>query len=211
MSELIDCISTRSHKVSFFSTTCPLCTSSLRLRSPGSGQKHLLAEDAPTHSALFMLMTRAGTSHLHLPSERTVTNLCHKRQPSPSLVLFVNLNWRGVKSDMLWSLVVLGGVCVCLVAAEGRSRTGTLPWPRLDGRRGQVRARPRRESSGASGSSKLSHGPVFTSCRLPLTPAEHKVLDDNTHEVREVGWECVLSPWGRVLVNGADQYPTYES
>ncbi|XP_053270852.1 sortilin [Pleuronectes platessa] len=83
---------------------------------------------------------------------------------------------------MLWSLVVLCGACVCLVAAEGRGsagRTATLPRPQLDGSRGQVRARPRREGSGAS---KLSHGPVFTSCRLPLTPAEHKVLDDNTHE-----------------------------
>ncbi|XP_060931604.1 sortilin [Limanda limanda] len=76
---------------------------------------------------------------------------------------------------MLWSLMVLGGVWVCLVAG----RTATLPRPQLDGNRGQVHARPRREGSGAS---KLSPGPVFTSCRLPLTPAEHRVLDDNTHE-----------------------------
>nr|XP_054595714.1 sortilin [Nothobranchius furzeri] len=27
-----------------------------------------------------------------------------------------------------------------------------------------------------------SHGPAFPSCQLPLTPTEHAVLDDNTHE-----------------------------
>ncbi|XP_018541153.1 sortilin [Lates calcarifer] len=86
---------------------------------------------------------------------------------------------------MIWRLVVLGGVCVCLLAAEGKSRGGrtvTFRRTQRDESQGQVRARPRRETSGSSGTSKLSHGPAFTSCRLPLTPTEHKVLDDNTHE-----------------------------
>ncbi|AWO98118.1 putative sortilin-like [Scophthalmus maximus] len=86
---------------------------------------------------------------------------------------------------MIWRLVVLGGVCVCLVAAEGSSRAGrtvTFHRTRQDGSPRQVRARPRRDTSSPPGASKLSHGPAFSPCRLPLTAAEHKVLDDNTHE-----------------------------
>ncbi|KAG7497826.1 sortilin-like [Solea senegalensis] len=97
---------------------------------------------------------------------------------------------------MIWRLVVLGVVCVCLVAAgEARRRGGrTVTFHRTQQQaesRGQVRTRPRRDtnsqtsssSSSSSGASRLiSHGPPFTSCRLTLTPAEHRVLDDNTHE-----------------------------
>ncbi|XP_074554535.1 sortilin [Halichoeres trimaculatus] len=66
---------------------------------------------------------------------------------------------------MIWRLlvVVLGGLC-------------------QDGNQGGARARPRRETSSSSGTPKPSQGPPFSSCKTPLTPAEHKVLDDNTHE-----------------------------
>ncbi|KAM6961583.1 sortilin [Tautogolabrus adspersus] len=91
---------------------------------------------------------------------------------------------------MIWRLVVLGGLCVFLLGAEGRSsqsrgRMVTFHRTQQDGSQGQARARPRREtssSSSSSGISRPSHGPPFTSCRTPLTPAEHKILDDNTHE-----------------------------
>ncbi|XP_071358307.1 sortilin [Trachinotus anak] len=86
---------------------------------------------------------------------------------------------------MIWRLVVLGlwvWVWVSPVGAEGRGRGGrTVAFHRAqqDESRGQVRGRPRRDTSG---SSKLSHGHPFSACRLPLTTAEHGVLDDNTHE-----------------------------
>ncbi|XP_069021056.1 sortilin [Embiotoca jacksoni] len=86
---------------------------------------------------------------------------------------------------MTWTLVVLGGVCVLLLGAEGRSRgRGTVTFRRSqqDESQERERARPRRDTSGSSGISSPSHGPPFTPCRLPLTPAQHEVLDDNTHE-----------------------------
>ncbi|XP_029317901.1 LOW QUALITY PROTEIN: sortilin [Cottoperca gobio] len=86
---------------------------------------------------------------------------------------------------MIWRLVVLGGVYVLLLGAEGSSRgerTVTFHRTQQDESQGQARARPKRDMSSSSGTSKPFNGPPFTSCRTPLTPAEHKVLDDNTHE-----------------------------
>ncbi|XP_047430952.1 sortilin [Mugil cephalus] len=86
---------------------------------------------------------------------------------------------------MIWRLVALGGVLLLLLGAESRiygGRTVTLRRPEQRDSRGQVRARPRRDTGSSLGASTPSHGPRFTSCRLPLTPAEHKVLDDNRHE-----------------------------
>ncbi|XP_031169406.1 sortilin [Sander lucioperca] len=86
---------------------------------------------------------------------------------------------------MIWRLVVLGGVCVLLLGAEGSSRGGrtvTFHRPQQDESQGQARARPRRDMSSSSGNPRPFHGPPFTSCRTPLTPVEHKVLDDNTYE-----------------------------
>uniref|UniRef100_A0A672J6T1 Sortilin-like n=1 Tax=Salarias fasciatus TaxID=181472 RepID=A0A672J6T1_SALFA len=79
---------------------------------------------------------------------------------------------------MWWRFVLLGGLCVHVLGAESRGKPGS----EQDPGRGQGRTRPRRDPGGAAGASQLSHGPPFASCRLPLTPAEHKVLDDNTHE-----------------------------
>ncbi|XP_068163116.1 sortilin isoform X2 [Antennarius striatus] len=72
-------------------------------------------------------------------------------------------------------------LCVLLLSAEGEGRGRMLSFRRTqqDESRGQARSRPRRDASGAL---RSSYGPPFTSCRVPLTPAEHKVLDDNTHE-----------------------------
>nr|XP_020455218.1 sortilin-like [Monopterus albus] len=78
---------------------------------------------------------------------------------------------------MVWRLVVLFGMCALLTGAEGRSLWGrTVTFHRTQQDEIQARVRPRR---GTSGTSKPA---PFTSCRLPLTPAENKVLDDNTHE-----------------------------
>lgn len=88
-------------------------------------------------------------------------------------------------SDMVWTLLLLFcGLSVCLAS----DRTVTFHRTRRDVNQNlrQELARSRRESSAPSVSSssfRLSHGPPFTSCPLPLSPAEHRVLDDNTHEV----------------------------
>ncbi|XP_038595269.1 sortilin isoform X1 [Micropterus salmoides] len=80
---------------------------------------------------------------------------------------------------MICKLVVVVGVYVLLQGAEGTSRGGrTVTFHRTQQDDSQGQARPRRESSPP----KPIHSPTFTSCRTPLTPAEHKVLDDNTHE-----------------------------
>ncbi|XP_024913273.1 sortilin [Cynoglossus semilaevis] len=87
-------------------------------------------------------------------------------------------------SDMVWTLLLLFcGLSVCLAS----DRTVTFHRTRRDVNQNlrQELARSRRESSAPSVSSssfRLSHGPPFTSCPLPLSPAEHRVLDDNTHE-----------------------------
>lgn len=85
--------------------------------------------------------------------------------------------------DMFGKLAVLCGVCVLLLGAEGLSRGGrTVTFRRTPPgeKRGQVRDRPSRDV----GDHKPPRGPPFTSCLTPLTPTEHRVLDDNTHEVR---------------------------
>ncbi|CAG5927509.1 unnamed protein product [Menidia menidia] len=87
---------------------------------------------------------------------------------------------------MIWSLLVLCGMCVLptfLLGAASSSRLGkSVAFHRTWWSRGRGRTRPSRDTSGASGPSSLPHGPAFSSCRIPLTPAEHRVLDDNTHE-----------------------------
>lgn len=87
--------------------------------------------------------------------------------------------------EMFWKLAVLCGVCVLLLQrAEGASRGGrsvTFRRTQPGEKRSQVRARPSRD---VSGDQRPLRGPPFTSCRIPLTPTEHTVLDDNTHEVR---------------------------
>ncbi|XP_031714653.1 sortilin isoform X2 [Anarrhichthys ocellatus] len=83
---------------------------------------------------------------------------------------------------MIWRLLVLH---VLLLGAESSSRGGrtvTFHRTQQDDNQGQARARPRRDTSGSSGTTRPVHGPPFTACRTPLTPVEHKVLDDNTHE-----------------------------
>lgn len=90
-----------------------------------------------------------------------------------------------VALEMFWKLAVLCGVCVLLLQrAEGVSRGGrTVTFRRTqpEEKRSQVRARPSRD---VSGDQRPLRGLPFTSCRIPLTPTEHTVLDDNTHEVR---------------------------
>ncbi|XP_074481777.1 sortilin [Sebastes fasciatus] len=75
---------------------------------------------------------------------------------------------------MIWRLVVLGGLCVLLLGAEG-SRTVTFH--RIQ-QQDESPARPRRDTT----PNRPVHGPPFTSCKTPLTPVEHRVLDDNKHE-----------------------------
>lgn len=82
--------------------------------------------------------------------------------------------------DMFWKLAVLCGVCVLLQRAEGE-RTVTFRRTQPGEKRNQVRARLSRD---ISGDQRPPRGPPFISCRTPLTPTEHRVLDDNTHEVR---------------------------
>uniref|UniRef100_A0A7N5ZUQ0 VPS10 domain-containing protein n=1 Tax=Anabas testudineus TaxID=64144 RepID=A0A7N5ZUQ0_ANATE len=87
---------------------------------------------------------------------------------------------------MIWRVVLLCGGCLLLLllllGAEGRSREERTSTFQQAESRGQMRARPRRDTSSSSSASKPAHGLPFTSCRVPLTPVEHRVLDDNTHE-----------------------------
>ncbi|XP_076015011.1 sortilin [Genypterus blacodes] len=88
-------------------------------------------------------------------------------------------------SDMIWRFAFLGWLCVLLsVSARARGADGRSPGRTVTFNRdeSQVRTRPRRDTGGTNGAPKTTHGPPFTSCRLPLTPAEHRILDDNTHE-----------------------------
>ncbi|KAM9328537.1 sortilin [Pholidichthys leucotaenia] len=85
---------------------------------------------------------------------------------------------------MIRRLVFLYGACALFLGAEsrrthrGRTKTFRLA-QQLDESRGPVRTRPRRDTSSAP---HPSHGPPFTPCWLPLSPAEHKVLDGSTYE-----------------------------
>ncbi|KAM3588006.1 uncharacterized protein V6R79_018989 [Siganus canaliculatus] len=88
---------------------------------------------------------------------------------------------------MIWRLLILVvELCVLLRCSEGSSHGGrTVTFHRTqqdDGIQGQAHTRSRRDTSGSSGTQRPPHGPPFDSCGIPLTPAEHKVLDDNTHE-----------------------------
>ncbi|KAM8907809.1 sortilin [Spinachia spinachia] len=88
---------------------------------------------------------------------------------------------------MIWTLGILHVLLLLLLllGAESSGRgDGTVTFGRTqqDVSRVQARVLPRRDTSSSSGSTRPVHGPHFTSCRTPLTPVEHKVLDDNTHE-----------------------------
>ncbi|XP_037552104.1 sortilin [Nematolebias whitei] len=83
---------------------------------------------------------------------------------------------------MFWKTGVLIVGCVllpfCLLGAESSGRWGkSVTFHRTRGKN-----RPERETSSSSNTGNSSQGHAFTSCRIPLTPAEHEVLDDNTHE-----------------------------
>lgn len=133
-------------------------------------------------------MTHPSTSHPHLPLQRNTNRVIESVLAAFSHVLLRSAYF--FSSNMIWRLVVLGGVYVLLLGAEGRGRGGrtvTFHRTQQDESQGQARTRPRRD---ISGSHRPSHGPPFTSCRIPLTPAEQKVLDDNTHEVRCVWVMC---------------------
>lgn len=82
--------------------------------------------------------------------------------------------------DMFWKLAVLCGVCVLLLQRAEGVRTVTFRRTHPEEKRSQMGARMSRDISGAQ---RPPRGPPFISCRTPLTPTEHKVLDDNTHEV----------------------------
>ncbi|KAM9824786.1 sortilin [Neosynchiropus ocellatus] len=69
---------------------------------------------------------------------------------------------------MIWRLVVLTPLLLLLRCADGRTATF---------RRSHA-GRSRRDA----GNSKVPRGPPFSSCQVPLTPEEHRVLDDSTHE-----------------------------
>lgn len=82
--------------------------------------------------------------------------------------------------DMFWKLAVLCGACVLLLLRAEGVRTVTFRRTHPGEERGQGRARSSRD---ISGDQRPPRGPPFVSCRTPLTPTEHRVLDDNTHEV----------------------------
>ncbi|XP_061768162.1 sortilin isoform X2 [Nerophis ophidion] len=80
---------------------------------------------------------------------------------------------------MVWRRVVVLG-CLLLLQCGAGSRMARPPpstthgGGRLDAARSHVRR--------DAGASRPAGGASFDSCRVNLTPAEHEVLDDNTHE-----------------------------
>nr|XP_046152853.1 sortilin-like [Oncorhynchus gorbuscha] len=82
---------------------------------------------------------------------------------------------------MTWRLLVLGGACLLLLGVRGQCkkqrnrRTVSFHQTQQDGDQRQVLSRPERDAT-------ASPRPTFTACKLPLTPLEHRVLDQNTHE-----------------------------
>nr|XP_057933144.1 sortilin isoform X1 [Doryrhamphus excisus] len=78
---------------------------------------------------------------------------------------------------MVWRVVVvvvvLGGLLL-IHCGEGRVMRPSFGRTGLDAARSQVRR--------DAGTSRASSGASFESCRVSLTPEEHEVLDDNTHE-----------------------------
>ncbi|KAK5605186.1 hypothetical protein CRENBAI_023332 [Crenichthys baileyi] len=84
---------------------------------------------------------------------------------------------------MIWTTVFLGGLCVLHFALTLTAEIGNSPWGRtVTLTRDQAPPRHRRDTSTSTDTSTSSRGPAFTSCRLPLTPTEHKILVDNTKE-----------------------------
>ncbi|KAM4523037.1 sortilin [Fundulus diaphanus] len=84
---------------------------------------------------------------------------------------------------MIWTTALLGGLCVIHLAIPLRADSSSSPWGRtVTLRRGQMLPRPRRDTGSSTDTLDSSRGPTFTSCLIPLTPTEHKILDDNTQE-----------------------------
>ncbi|KAM8882826.1 sortilin isoform 2-T2 [Synchiropus picturatus] len=71
---------------------------------------------------------------------------------------------------MIWRLVLLTPLLLLLRCADGSTATFR--------RTHRHASRSRRDVS----SSKVPRGPPFSSCLVPLTPEEHRVLDRSTHE-----------------------------
>lgn len=157
-------------------------------RSHGCGPKHLLTVEAPLNAALFYVNDRSERLPTLMPSGRNTFNgISHVRHWQAH-----SSHWRGGSLDMFWKtgLLVVGCVLLpfCLLGAESSGRWGkSVTFHRTRGKR-----RPERETSSSSNTGNSSQGHAFTSCRIPLAPAEHEVLDDNTHEVRWV-WLRVIA------------------
>ncbi|KAK6290937.1 hypothetical protein J4Q44_G00386640, partial [Coregonus suidteri] len=82
---------------------------------------------------------------------------------------------------MTWRLLVLGGACLLLLGVGGQCkeqrnrRTVSFHRTQQFANHRKVLSRPERDTI-------VSPSPTFTACKLRLTPLEHRVLDQNTHE-----------------------------
>lgn len=180
-------------KISSFIFSCPKIWFLISCWSVNLSRRHMDAGQRTCRqwtrhlTQHFMLMTRPMT--FPYPALTSRTTLFKQNRAHPSLEVLL-IYWGGL-FDRMWKTGVFLGACVLLLClhlgAESRSSWGkSMTFHRS---RGEVR--PRRESSSSSDTWKPSHGPAFNSCRIPLTTAEHKVLDDNTHEVNWI--MCVKS------------------
>lgn len=164
-------------------------------RSHGCGPEHLLTVEAPLYAALFYGNDRSA--RLPPPTPAFRAQHLERDQAHPSLQTISHCG--GVCLGMFWKTGVLIVGCAllpfCLLGAESSGRWGkSVTFHRTRGKR-----RPERETSSSSNTGNSSQGHAFTSCRIPLTTAEHEVLDDNTHEVRWVWLTLLMSNptiWG---------------
>ncbi|XP_019898268.2 sortilin isoform X2 [Esox lucius] len=103
-----------------------------------------------------------------------ISRISHLRTVGFRTLLLLNLK-------MTWILTVLSGACFILLGSVGdckeklSSRTMSFHQTQLGEKQGQVLTRQRRDDT-------ASPSPTFTACKLPLTPYELGVLDQNTHE-----------------------------
>lgn len=142
----------------------------------------------------FMLMTHSSTPHPRACFHSATPSAEPVSAGTQVTVTLPSSEGSTLSAEMIWTTVLLGGLCVLHIAllllAEGSSSSSSNsssggPWGRtVTFRRDKQAPRLQRDTSSSTDSSNPSRDPNFASCRLPLTPTEHKILDDNTQEVR---------------------------
>ncbi|XP_061571228.1 sortilin [Cololabis saira] len=138
-------------------------------RSPACGQPHLLTVHAPLNAALC-----SAHSHLQAPPTPTWPHL-RASQGQVTHVSPLAISMTTVLLFLLFPLLLLAPVDSSGASWGARAPPTPHRTPGAPGAPSRG-LRPRRDTYSPP------RGPAFTSCLLPLTPEEHRVLDGSTHE-----------------------------